>query len=157
MDAGGLPLASLVGLPARMQLVGRELARLSKNVRVASHQLLLQRVRYRRKNEQASLHCEAPRFYDESANVEMRAEQQARAAASRLDSRRATLMLSDELRIEATEASVQRSDAESVKTLLDALPTLIAEELSNQLASTAEGFAGMRYKEDTRRACWIAA
>jgi hypothetical protein len=66
-------------------------------------------------------------------------------------------MLTNELRDEVTEAGARRCDAESVKTLLDYLPTLIAEDLSNQLASAAGGFAGMRYEEETRRAFWIVA
>jgi hypothetical protein len=66
-------------------------------------------------------------------------------------------MLSNELRVEVTEASAQRCDARSVKTLLEGLPTLIARDLRNQLASAAGGFAGMRYEEETRRAFWIAA
>ncbi len=66
-------------------------------------------------------------------------------------------MLRNELRVEVTEASARRCDAESVETLLESLPTLIAEELSERLASGAGGFAGMRYEEETRRAFWIAA
>lgn len=66
-------------------------------------------------------------------------------------------MPSSELHVEITEASARREDAESVRKILDSLPAPIAEDLSNQLASVAWGFAGMRYEAATQRAFWIAA